>query len=266
MVVNKIQQIPIVDEDHHVIGLHVWDVLNAAPERDNLMVIMAGGRGVRLRPYTENCPKPLLPVAGRPMLEHILERGKLAGFSRFVISVHYLGHMIEDYFGDGGKWGVQIDYLCEGQPLGTVGALTLLRSTPEISFVVTNGDVLTDINYGELLDFHIRHEAVATMAVRMHEWQHPYGVVQTRGIDIVGFEEKPVVRTYINAGVYALDPKALAFLPEGRCDMPTLFELLQAQCLRTVAYPMHEPWLDVGRPGDLMQAEAEAVNSKPEVK
>ncbi len=264
MVANKVQQIPVVDGERRVIGMHVWDELSASPERDNLMVIMAGGKGVRLRPHTENCPKPLLPVAGKPILEHILERSKQAGFSRFIISLNYLGHMIEDYFGDGSNWGVHIDYLREDQPLGTAGALGLLRPIPDTPFVVTNGDVLTDIHYGELLDFQLRHEATATMAVRLHEWQHPYGVVQTRGIDIVGFEEKPVARTYINAGVYVLDPQALAILPEGRCDMPVLFERMQAQSMRTVAYPMHEPWLDVGRPTDLKQAEADAANLKQE--
>lgn len=254
MLVNKIQQLPILDEACHVIGLHVWDEVSAPPQRENLMIIMAGGKGVCLRPHTENCPKPLLPVAGRPMLEHILERAKLAGFKHFVISVHYLGHMIEDYFGDGGKWDVQISYLHEDAPLGTAGALALLNPYPHLPFVVTNGDVLTDINYGELIDFHIRQKSFATMAIRMHEWQHPYGVVHTNGIDIIGFEEKPVARTHINAGVYALDPQALTFLPGTHCDMPTLFERLQSQKKRTVAYPMHEPWLDVGRVDDYAQA------------
>ncbi|MCG8995492.1 nucleotidyltransferase family protein [Laribacter hongkongensis] len=254
MVANKVQQIPVVDEDRRVIGLHVWDELSATPQRDNMMVIMAGGKGIRLRPHTENCPKPMLPVAGKPMLEHIIERSKLAGFSRFVISVNYLAHMIEDYFGDGSQWEARIEYLREDQPLGTAGALGLLSPVPDAPFVVTNGDVLTDINYSELLDFHVRLEAAATMAVRLHEWQHPYGVVHTRGIEIVGFEEKPIARTHINAGVYALNPDALALLPEGRCDMPVLFERLQAQARRTVAFPMHEPWLDVGRPEDYKQA------------
>jgi dTDP-glucose pyrophosphorylase len=254
MVANKVQQIPEVDEERRVIGLHVWDELNASPKRENLMVIMAGGKGTRLRPHTENCPKPLLEVAGKPMLEHILERSKQVGFSRFTFAIHYLGNMIENYFGDGSKWDVQIEYLRENQPLGTAGALGLLNPLPEAPFVVTNGDVLTDINYGELLDFHVRHEAVATMAVRLHEWQHPYGVVQTHGIDIIGFDEKPVARTHINAGVYALNPAALTHLTQGRCDMPVLFERLQTLALRTVAYPMHEPWLDVGRPIDLETA------------
>jgi dTDP-glucose pyrophosphorylase/CBS domain-containing protein len=252
MVANKIQQIPVVDADRRVVGLHLWNEITSPPTRTNLMVIMAGGMGTRLRPYTENCPKPMLLVAGKPMLEHIIECAKLEGFSHFVLAIHYLGQMIEDHFGNGEFLGVQIDYLREQSPLGTAGALGLLNPRPEAPFVVTNGDVITDIRYGELLDFHIRHSAVATMAVRVHEWQHPFGVVQTQGVDIVGFEEKPVARSHINAGVYALDPAALDVLTaDVRCDMPTLFERLQAEAKRTVAYPMHEPWLDVGRPDDL---------------
>lgn len=255
MVANKIQQIPVVDEHHHVVGLHLWDEITTLPTRSNLMVIMAGGMGTRLRPHTENCPKPLVSVAGKPMLEHIIERAKLEGFSHFVLAIHYLGHMIEDYFGNGERLGVRIDYLREQSPLGTAGALGLLDPRPDAPFVVTNGDVITDIRYGELLDFHIRHNAAATMAVRVHEWQHPFGVVQTQGVEIVGFEEKPVARSHINAGVYALDPGALSVLSaDAHCDMPTLFERLQADAKRTVAYPMHEPWLDVGRPDDLIVA------------
>ncbi|MFI5447142.1 nucleotidyltransferase family protein [Polaromonas sp. UC242_47] len=255
MVANKIQQIPAVDGHRHIVGVHLWDEIATSPVRPNLMVIMAGGMGTRLRPHTENCPKPLLPVAGKPMLEHIIEHAKLEGFSRFVLAVHYLGHMIEEHFGNGDRLGVQIDYLREQSPLGTAGALGLLNPRPDAAFVVTNGDVITDIHYGELLDFHLRHNAAATMAVRVHEWQHPFGVVQTQGVEIVGFEEKPVARTHINAGVYALEPEALNTLAaDTRCDMPALFERLQEQSKRTVAYPMHEPWLDVGRPDDLERA------------
>lgn len=262
MVANKIQQIPVVNEQRHVVGLHLWDEITTPPVRPNRMVIMAGGMGTRLRPHTENCPKPLLPVAGKPMLEHIIERAKLEGFSHFVLALHYLGHMIEDHFGDGERLQVRIDYLREQSPLGTAGALGLLNPRPDAPFVVTNGDVLTDIHYGELLDFHVRHDAAATMAVRVHEWQHPFGVVQTQGINIVGFEEKPVARSHINAGVYALDPDALSVLSEdAHCDMPTLFERLQAKAKRTVAYPMHEPWLDVGRPDDLSRAIAESAKN-----
>lgn len=257
MLANKIQQIPVVDDKHQVVGLHLWDEITTPSKRHNLMVIMAGGMGTRLRPHTENCPKPLLPIAGKPMLEHIIERAKAEGFSRFVLAIHYLGHMIEKHFGNGERFGVQIDYLREQTPLGTAGALGLLAPVPDEAFVVTNGDVITDIRYGELLGFHQRYKAAATMAVRLHEWQHPYGVVQTQGVDIVGFEEKPVARSHINAGVYAIDPSALLELrTNARCDMPTLFERLKLTGQRTVAYPMHEPWLDVGRPDDLSLANA----------
>ncbi len=251
MLANKIQQIPVVDELRHVVGLHLWNEITTSPARDNLMVIMAGGIGARLLPHTESCPKPLLLVAGKPMLEHIIARAKLEGFHSFLLAIHYLGHMIEEYFGNGERLGVQIDYLREESPLGTAGALSLLNPVPDAPFVVTNGDVITDIDYGELLDFHTRQSATATMAVRIHEWQHPFGVVQTQGVEIVGFEEKPIARSHINAGVYALDPSALGVLTtNAHCDMPTLFERLQVKRQRTVAYPMHEPWLDVGRLDD----------------
>jgi dTDP-glucose pyrophosphorylase len=252
---NQLQQIPVVDEQQRVVGLHLWNEITTPPPRANLMAIMAGGKGTRLMPHTENCPKPMVLVAGKPMLQHIIERSQQEGFNHFVLAINYLGHMIEEYFGDGSRFGVKIDYLREQTSLGTVGALSLLARRPEASFVVTNGDVITDIRYGELLDFHIRHDATATMAVRVHEWQHPFGVVHIKGVDIVGFEEKPIARTHINAGVYALSPDALDELIQGEhCDMPTLFERIQAKLLRTVAYPMHEPWLDVGKPEDLKLA------------
>ena len=253
MAANQIQQIPEVDGENRVLALHTWDEFSAPKALDNSMVIMAGGKGSRLRPHTEACPKPMLPVGGKPMLEHIVERAKLDGFSNFIFAVHYLGHMVEDYFGDGSRFNVKIEYLKEKEPLGTAGALSLLDQKLNAPFIVTNGDVITDIRYGELLDFHIRHDAMATMAVRLHEWQHPFGVVQMNGLEITGFEEKPINRTHINAGVYALNPSALSILEKNtHCDMPTLFERLQAQSDRIVAYPMHEPWLDVGKPEDFL--------------
>jgi dTDP-glucose pyrophosphorylase len=263
MLANKIHQIPVVDENQRVIGLHLWDEIVRPQSRPNRIVIMAGGRGTRLRPFTNDCPKPLIVVAGKPMLEHIIERVMNEGFSDIVLAIHHLGYMIEEYFGDGSRFGVKIEYLREDSPLGTAGALSLLMPQPDEPFMVTNGDVLTDIRYGDLLDFHIRHEASATMAVRTHEWQHPYGVVQTSGIDITGFEEKPIARSHINAGVYVLSRSTLDHLEPGiHCDMPTLFERLKACEQRIVAYPMHEPWLDVGRPEDLEQAH-DAVRVAP---
>ena len=258
MVANKIQQIPVVDGQQQLVGLYLWDEMSTLPTRANLMVIMAGGKGTRLMPHTQDCPKPMVLVAGKPMLEHIIERGKLEGFNHFVLAIHHLGHLIEDHFGNGERLGVKIDYLREQSPLGTAGALSLLNPRPDAPFVVTNGDVITDIRYGELLDFHNRYQASATMAVRVHEWQHPFGVVKMQGVEVVGFDEKPIARSHINAGVYALSPEVLNELKlEEPCDMPMLFERLQAKVKRTVAYPMHEPWLDVGKPEDLFQANIE---------
>lgn len=254
MVANKIQQIPVVDDQQKLVGLHLWDEMSTAPARANLMVIMAGGKGTRLMPHTQNCPKPMVLVAGKPMLEHIIERGKLEGFNHFVLAIHYLGHLIEAHFGNGERLGVKIDYLREKSPLGTAGALGLLNPRPDAPFLVTNGDLITDIRYGELLDFHNYYRASATMAVRIHEWQHPFGVVKMQGVELVGFEEKPIARSHINAGVYALSPEVLnELIADSPCDMPMLFERLQAKAKRTVGYPMHEPWLDVGKPEDLLQ-------------
>jgi dTDP-glucose pyrophosphorylase len=255
MLANKIQQIPIVDECRRVIGLYLWDIITTRVSRDNLMIVMAGGRGERLRPYTENRPKPLVPMAGKPMLEHILERAIRDGFSRFIIAVNYLGEMIETHFGNGSKLGVQISYLREQFPLGTAGALSLMDPIPNKPFIVTNGDVITDISYGDFLDFHERNKAAGSMAVRLHEWQNPYGVVQMSGVNIIGFEEKPIIKSHINAGVYVLDPLILEYLVrDERCDMPTLFDRAQLNGEKTIAYPMHEPWLDIGRPEDLLNA------------
>ena len=258
MLANNIQQLPIVDQNHRVVGLHLWNEINAPLVRPNLMIIMAGGQGMRLRPHTETCQKPMLKIGGKPMLEHIIERAKAEGFRRFVLAIYFLGHMIEDYFGDGSRWHVQIDYLREATPLGTAGAIGLLMPRPEAAFVVSNGDVLTDIRYCELLDFHLRHAASATMAVRLYEWQHPFGVVRTDGVDMIGFEEKPVARSHINAGIYVLNPDALDSLKTGeQCDMPTLFCRLRERAARTIVYPMHEPWLDVGTIGDFERAQSE---------
>jgi dTDP-glucose pyrophosphorylase len=260
MQANKVHQLPVIDENRFVVGLHLWDELLAPSKRPNMMVIMAGGRGTRLGHYTENCPKPMLPIGGKPMLEHIIERAKAEGLEHFVLAIHYLGQMIVDHFGDGKKLRVKIEYLREDAPLGTAGALGLLQTHPTEPFLVTNGDVLTDIRYGELIDFHIRHNASATMAVRLHEWQHPFGVVKTNGVDIIGFEEKPVARSHINAGIYVFEPGVLDSIGSNEhCDMPTLFSRVQDMPARTIVYPMHEPWLDVGRPADLEKARNEHV-------
>lgn len=257
MTSNKILQIPVINSEGHVVGLHLWDDLGAVPEHGHAMVIMAGGKGVRLRPFTENCPKPMLHVGGKPMLEHIIERAKTQGFRKFVLSVNYLGQIIQDHFADGSDYGVEIVYAQEDKPLGTAGALSLIDQHINSDFIVTNGDVLADVDYFDLINFRQRHGAHGAMAVRLFEWTNPYGVVRMQGADITGFTEKPVVRSHINAGIYALSPAALAYISmHEHCDMPALFDRLREAGHRTVAYPLHEPWLDVGRPDDLDRANA----------
>lgn len=262
MLVNKINALPIINDSRQVVGLYKINELLEQDQRHKLMVIMAGGQGTRLRPHTESCPKPMLPVGGKPMLEHIIEKAKAQGFKHFIISLRYLGFMIQDYFGDGSRWQVEIEYLSEDGPLGTAGAVGLMMDRPTEPFLVINGDVISDIAYGDLLDFHINQQAIATMAVRPHEWQHPFGVVESNGVEYLGFAEKPVSRSQINAGIYALHPDSLEFLIKGaHCDMPELFERLKAAGKRIVIYPMHEPWLDVGRPDDLIKAEMSVLDA-----
>ena len=163
--------------------------------------------------------------------------------------------MIEKHFGNGEKLGVKIEYVRENTPLGTAGALNLLTPIPNLPFVVTNGDVITDIQYGAMLDFHERQNAVGTMAIRLYEWENPYGVVVTEGNEIIGYEEKPITRSSINAGIYILEPRSLNFIKKSEpCDMPLLFEKLRDSSLKVSAYPMHEHWLDIGRPEDFKEA------------
>ena len=246
MSATKIHQIPIVDEVGMVVGLHFWDS-PADSKRENIFVIMAGGTGTRLMPHTVKTPKAMLPVAGKPMLEHIINHAKANGFRNFVIAIRYLGHVVEDYFASGNRFGVNIEYIREDSPLGTAGALSLLKPLPNAPFIVSNCDILTDLNYGKLLDFHIENDSDATMAVKTYEWKHPFGVVETSGIAITGIVEKPVARTNVNAGVYVLNPVTLDCVEKGTpLDMTTLFDILRARRMRTVAFTIHERWSDVG--------------------
>lgn len=255
MHVHKVQQLPIVDEKKRLTGLHVLDDILTPNVYDNTVVIMAGGFGKRMGSQTQRTPKPMLKVGGKPMLEHIIVRAAAEGFHKFIISLFYLPEVVRDYFGDGAKWNVQISYVQETEPLGTAGALSLLPHRPELPFIVSNGDILTDVRLSEMLKFHLTHQATATMAVRQHEWQNPFGVVRTKGLIVTGFEEKPIYRSHVNAGIYVLDPKVLDFLsPQEMCDMPSLFERVQENQQATLAYPMHESWMDVGRPEDLVSA------------
>lgn len=258
---NKVQQVPIVDAENKLVGLHLWDEVNTPLIRENTVVIMAGGKGVRLRPHTFEKPKPMVEVAGKPMLEHIIERAKAEGFRNFVLAVHYLGHVIENYFGDGEKFGVKIQYLKEKEPLGTAGALSLLDADMKKPFIVTNSDIMTDVKLSDMLLFHEKHNSFATMAVKLHEFELPFGVVEVNELEIIGFTEKPTLRSRVNSGIYVLDPSSLDHLQRDEpCDMPQLFEKLRFMGEKITAYPMHEPWLDVGRPDDLKKARNSNTN------
>ena len=253
---NNLRQIPIVDKSNKIKGIHLWDEIAVKESRSNIMVIMAGGKGVRMRPYTESCPKPMLEVANKPILQHIIEKAKNEGFNKFIISVNYLGQMIKDFFGSGEKFGIDIEYLDEDSPLGTAGSLSLLKIKTKEPFLVVNGDVVTGVRFKKILKFHDTQNAHATMAVSLHEWQHPFGVVHMNGMNITKIEEMPVSRDYINAGVYVLSPEVLKLLKKNKfCDMPELFERLKANNFSTIAYPVHEQWLDVGKPDDYYLAE-----------
>jgi len=254
MTANRIQQIPIVNDQNQVVGLHLWDELSKIKSRSNIMIIMAGGKGTRLQPQTLNCPKPLLPLNGKPILEHIISRAKADGFNHFILAIHYLGQMIEDHFGSGEKLGVKIEYLREDTPLGTAGALSLLGFKPKESFIVTNGDVITDIDYAQLMNFHIENNSTATMAVRNYFWQNPFGVIQTQGVEVIDFVEKPITQSLINAGIYVLEPSALELLENSTyCDMPTLVMRLRSKFEKVIAFPIHENWTDIGQPKDLVE-------------
>lgn len=252
---NKIDLIPIVDDRKRLIGLHRREEVIRAGKRSNVVFIMAGGKGARLYPHTENCPKPMLKIGGKPILERVIKQAANQGFYKFIISIHHLGDVIENYFGDGSGFGVEIQYLREEFPLGTGGSLKLLKSIPSDPIVVTNGDLLTDINYIEMIDFHETNKSKATMAVRLHEYQNQFGVVKTQGIDIVEFIEKPVQRNFINAGVYVIEPKVISLILDGmQIDMPELFEMIRTSNQRVVAYPMYEAWQDIGNPDDFANA------------
>jgi dTDP-glucose pyrophosphorylase len=249
---NKIKQLPIIESGKKVTGLHVYDELDETQARQNYFVVMVGGKGIRMRPFTENCPKPMLLIKDKPMLEHIMNRAILDGFSNFIFCIHYLGKMIQDYFEDGKKWNVSITYIEEEEPLGTAGALSLIPYLVDLPIIVTNGDVLTDIHYSDLLNYSELHSASGIMAVREYVLQHPFGVVNTQGINIESFEEKPNFKTLVNAGIYCLRPEALGLIPRNKyLDMPTLFSEIRANGKKAVVYPMHETWMDVGRPNDL---------------
>ena len=255
---NFIHQIPALDDSGRVVRLFRLEELIKPMERPNTVVIMAGGKGERLKHLTSNCPKPMLQVGGKPILEIILEQCIEVGFREFYFSVNYLKEQIKDYFGDGTSWKVNIQYLEEDKPMGTAGGLSLLPSMPEHPLLVLNGDVLTRVDYGRLLNFHAEHEASATLCVQEHTTRIPYGVVRMDDVMVQAIEEKPVLSNYVNAGIYLLEPSLLELVPSDQLfNMPQLLEKAVGEQYRVSAFPIHEYWLDVGLPETFEQAHGE---------
>ncbi|MFG0216184.1 nucleotidyltransferase family protein [Brevibacillus porteri] len=258
MKIKKIHQIPIVDEDGKIVHVEVLNELLRPTRKDNWVILMAGGLGTRLHPLTYDCPKPLLKVGNKPLLETILQSFIDQGFHRFYISVKYKAEMIQEHFGDGSNWGISIQYLQEKESLGTAGALSLLPEKPSEPFFVMNGDLLTKVNFEQLLDFHKTYQAQATMCVREYDHQIPYGVVRLDKYRLTSIEEKPTQSFFVNAGIYVLSPDAVENIPHNQYfDMPSLFDHLVKHQQQTIAFPIREYWLDIGRMADFERANME---------
>jgi dTDP-glucose pyrophosphorylase/CBS domain-containing protein len=255
---KSIKQLPLLDGDGQLIGLETFDDLLEAPHYPNPVLIMAGGLGERLGALTRDRPKPMLDVGGRPLLETIIRNVVQQGFRNIFISVNYKADMIVNHFGDGAALGAAIQYVHETERLGTAGALGLLPQPSELPMVVTNGDILTTINYGALLDFHNGTPAEATMAVREHKVHVPYGVVTASEGYLQAIREKPTESWFVSAGIYVIGRAALDHVERGvRIDMPTVLERVVANKGRVAIYPIREYWLDIGRMEDFEQAHAE---------
>lgn len=240
---------PIVDKDHMLVDFETLHHLLTKEKRHNPVFLMAGGFGKRLHPLTVDTPKPLLHVGNRPILETILMQFIDSGFHDFYISIHYKADMIREYFGDGSDWGVTIQYIYESQPLGTAGSLGLLpKDITQLPIIVMNGDLLTKVEFLQLLDFHNEQECVATMCVREYDFKIPYGVVTTEDTHIHSIVEKPVHRFFVNAGIYVVESSLVNKIDgTSYIDMPTFLESRKdaGDCIN--AFPIHEYWIDIGR-------------------
>jgi dTDP-glucose pyrophosphorylase len=250
--------IPVTADSGEVKRVALLSDLIQSREKDNVVLIMAGGVGSRLTPLTDNCPKPLLKVGTKPLLETIVEGLRDHGFRNFFFSVNYKAEMVKEHFGDGEQLGVSIRYLEENKRLGTAGALSLLPEQPEKPVLVMNGDLLTKVNFEQLLDFHCDQRAVATMCVREYDIQIPFGVVRIEEHRLKNVDEKPMQRFFVNAGIYVLEPEVIGGIPRDTYfDMTTMFEQLVKQGRETAVFPIREYWLDIGQLEDLERARVE---------
>lgn len=255
---KKLYQVPIVDTKGRLVGIEEVDSLLKPTIKTNRVVLMVGGLGTRLRPLTEHTPKPMLKVGDKPILETIILNFKKFGFTNIILSVGYKSEIIEKYFKDGQEFGVTIEYVHENKRMGTAGALSLMRDKLDEPFFVMNGDLLTNINFEHMMEYHLTNNAIATMGVREYDFQVPYGVVNVDGENILSIEEKPVHSFFVSGGVYVLSPKVLDFIPNNEFhDMPTLFEKLIEKKIKSISFPIREYWLDIGRMEEYEKANSE---------
>lgn len=251
---KNLKQLPIVNDQNQVVDILFIDHLQT-PTNKNQVILMLGGLGKRLRPLTNDIPKPMLKVGNKPIVESIIEGFKQYGYTNFIFSVNYKKEVIQDYFQNGNIMGISIDYIEEKKRMGTAGALSLLENRPTEPFFVMNGDLLTQVNFDQLMQFHQEQNAVATMCVREYEYQVPYGVIETDGVELISIKEKPINRSFVNAGIYVLSPEVFEYIPvDTFFDMPSLFEALINQGKKTSVFPIHEYWLDIGRVDDFNRA------------
>ena len=255
---RKLHQIPIVDDDGVVLDLKEIEELIEPKIRTNKVILMVGGLGTRLRPLTKDMPKPMLKVGNKPILQTIVEKFAEYGFVNITMCVNFNASIIRDYFGDGKEFGVNIDYVLEQKRMGTAGALSLLKERPSEPFFVMNGDLLTNVNFEHIFNYHTLHKATATMCVREYDYEVPYGVVKMNDNKITAIAEKPVQKFFVSAGIYMLSPEILDLIPQDEFyDMPTLFEKAIAQDKNVISFPIHEYWIDIGRLEEYQKANEE---------
>ncbi len=254
---NDLLSLPVVDDNHYLIGLETLHQVLQPKKQDNPVFIMAGGFGTRLRPLTDHCPKPMLRVGDKPMLEHLINQFISLGFHDFYISTHYMPEQISNHFGDGSKWNITITYVHEDSPLGTGGALGLLpESLPKLPLIMMNGDVLTKVDFKRLLDCHETNKFDATMCVREVEHQISYGVVESQDNLITAMVEKPTYRYRINTGIYVLSPECVASVkPNTKIDLPTLLAQRMEKEEKVGIYTSYDYWLDIGQMTDYQKAQ-----------
>ena len=253
-----LKHVPIVDQQGTLLGIKKVEDLVKPEQKENIVVLMAGGQGMRLRPLTETVPKPLLNVGGKPILETIIRSFRKHGFTKFYLSVNYKYEMIQSNFEDGSSLGVSIQYIEEKNKMGTAGALSKLKGKISQPFFVMNGDILTNVNFNNFLAFHEEKQAVATMGVRSYEHQIPYGVIHQEKNSILAIKEKPIHTEMVNAGVYIFNPEVLEQLEDDTyIDMPDVFNLLLKKNKSIHSYSIKDYWVDIGRLDELNRANSE---------